>query len=91
MAGYTRLGCWAAPAAVILAPDGGSGVEALRGLFDHPRTTWTSASEAEALEAMSDILASSEPLAVWLRQGAEDVVVIKAAALAWREQRRISS
>lgn len=91
IAGYLRLGCGAAPAAVVLAPDDGSGVEALRGWFDHPRTDWVMASTAMAHDALDEMSRATDPLAVWLRQGEENPYVLRAAALAWRELRRCRS
>ena len=91
LAGYRGIGCWAAPAAVVIAPDDGSGVEAMREWFNHPRTDWVMASTAMAQSALDEMIRAEDPLAVWLREGEESPHVLRAAALAWKERRRCRS
>ena len=77
------------PSVVFVAPDDGSGADFLREYFRFPETVWSSASEAEAQAALDEMVAAGDPAMRWIIEDHRPAVR-KAAALAWRELRRIS-
>ena len=78
------------PSVVFIAPDEGSGADFLREYFRFPETIWASASEVEAQSALDEMVAVGDPTMRWILEDTR-LSVRKAAALAWRELRRISS
>lgn len=93
LACHLRVHGAAAPRAVVLAPDDGSGVDELRGWCPpNPRTRWCAATEAMAAASAAEMAKAKaeDSWATWLRVGAEPNVV-RAAALAWCELRSLSA
>ena len=90
LACHLRVHGAAAPRAVVLAPDDGSGVDELRQwLPATPRTRWCAATEAMAAAAVDEMSTADDSWAICLRVGAAPNVV-RAAAMAWKELRRLA-
>ena len=77
------------PSAIFVAPDDGSGADFLREALPLQGTIWVSASEVEAQAALAEMAEANDHT---MQKILEDdrLAVRKAAALAWRELRRIS-